>query len=209
MGDREQWKSHLGFYGYPPEIEEELRGRRRRRARRHHRVAQRQETRAYIAERRRQEPVTAGGAIVIVLVLIGLAAAGRWLMGSPASGAHHRAVVTVSAGPSPDVSATTVTPGPSVSPTPSADLSSATTVAEEFARHYLTRNPPVDGDHAASVERAAPWMTQALAANLANSPDADFDQLVSRGGVARVTHVKVAPAGSKLPPTARCGCGVP
>jgi hypothetical protein len=197
VSDDEQWTKHLGLYAYPPEIEDGLRGRRRRRARQRYRLAHRQETREYIAQQRRREPVTAAGAVVIVLMLLGLALAGRWLMGHPSAGGGPRTSTTASAPTRPATTTTSALPVPS--PTLSADLSDPTTVAKEFARHYLTRNPPVDGTAAASIGRAAPWMTPALATNLANSPDPDFNVLVSRGGVAKVTEVKVSAGGQKLP----------
>ena len=195
--DKRTWKEHLGAYDFPTEIEDGLRGRRRRRARRRYRHAHLQETKEYIAERRRQEPVTAAGAVILLTVMLGIGLIGHWLLDSGTGHGRHPVTVTVSPPPLPDRMPTTASPAPSA--TQHVDLSNPSVVAQQFARHYLTRNPPVDGSHAASVGRAAAWMTPALAANLAGSPDPDFDKLVSRGGISKVTRVKVTTAGSDLP----------
>ncbi|MGO4420585.1 hypothetical protein AB4Z54_18135, partial [Streptomyces sp. MCAF7] len=100
-----------------------------------------------------------------------------------------------------DQTAGTPSSAPATSPSSSsaADLSDPDNVAEEAIRRYLSRNPPADGDHEASVLRAAPYMTRALVENLASNSDPAFDKLVSRGGIATVRTVKVGPADDKLP----------
>lgn len=48
------------------------------------------------------------------------------------------------------------------------------------------------------VERAAPWMTEALARNLAGNRDSLWDNLISNGGMSTVTGVEVGKADEKL-----------
>ncbi len=205
----QEWRELLSAtYDYPEEIEDEPR-RRRRRLRRTHRQAERERTAEWIAEQRRRESLRPVTALVIVGAVLLAGVLSRygpdWLGG----GKDGSTGVTASASPSPstdqdDKPAASASPTGtgSVSPSPSAsvDLSDPETVAEEWTRHYLTRNPPEDEDHTAAVRRADPWAMPALTENLANSSDPAWDRLVSRGGVATVSAVTVKPAGGDLPP---------
>ncbi|WP_411078261.1 hypothetical protein [Streptomyces sp. cmx-10-25] len=202
----QQWRDLLSTgYDYPEETEEGRRGRRRR-ARRAYRKSERGRTKEWIEQERRREPIGARAALAVVLVLLAVGVLARvgpgWLTGrgAPAS--------SVATAPSPTVPGTPPAsdggddkPAPTVSSSPSAsaDLSAPDSVAEEFVRHYLTRNPPEDQDHTAAVERAAPWATEALTVNLARSDDPAWGRLVSRGGVSTVSAVTVKPAGQQLP----------
>lgn len=203
----QEWRELLrSSYDYPEEVKQ---GRRkeRRRARREHRQGDRRRTAEQIRQQRRREPITVVGAGVIVAVLLLMGACARfgpdWIRGSSAppkpTATQSTAPPTVAGDAKPADPATTA-PTASASPSPSADLSDPGRVAEAFVRQYLSRNPPKDETHRAAVLRAAPWATRALAANLEENADPAFDKLVSRGGVSRVSAVKVEPAGGKLPP---------
>ncbi|MFC8341203.1 hypothetical protein ACFUJX_29875 [Streptomyces rubiginosohelvolus] len=92
----------------------------------------------------------------------------------------------------------TSTPDPATSSAPdpaTVDMTTPDAVAAAAIRAYLTRNPSVDNGHAASVRRAAPYMTRSLVANLTASADPAYGRLVSRGGVAVVSRTSVGPAG--------------
>ncbi|MFJ3481689.1 hypothetical protein [Streptomyces microflavus] len=203
----EQWRELLrATYDYPDEIQDAPR-RRRRRLRRAHRHAERERTTEWIREQRRREPTTPAVALVVVAVVLVAGVLARfgpdWFSSDDRAGN-----VTASAPPSPTgdqdakpAGTASADPPAAASPSPSAvDLSDADTVAEQFTRHYLTRNPPVDNDHTAAVRRAAPWAMPALVENLANSTDPAWGKLVSQGGVSTVSAVAVKPAGDDLPP---------
>ncbi|MEV6332250.1 hypothetical protein [Streptomyces sp. NPDC051909] len=191
-------------YDYPEEVDDE-RGRRRRRARRAHRQAERARTAQWIAEERRREPISARAALLIVAVLLGVGVFARlgpdWITGRDEGAGHVAAAPTAAPSAADDKPPAPTAPAPSP-PAPSAtvDLSDPETVAEQFARHYLTRNPPEDQDHTGAVRRAAPWATPALVENLSQSDDPAFERLVSRGGISTVSTVTVKPAGGQLPP---------
>ncbi|MGW4954549.1 hypothetical protein [Streptomyces parvulus] len=203
----EQWRELLRTtYDYPEEIKDAPR-RRRRRLRREHRHGERARTAEWIKAERRREPTTPAVALVVVAVILVAGVLARfgpqWF-----SDDGRASSVTASASPSPagddDKAPGTASASPSASPSPSAsvDLSDPDTVAKEFTRHYLTRNPPVDNDHTAAVRRAAPWAMPALVENLANSSDPAWEKLVSQGGVSTVTAVTAKPPAEslRLPP---------
>ncbi|MFC8875592.1 hypothetical protein [Streptomyces ardesiacus] len=193
----------------PPEVEEEEgKSRHRRRARRQARREAKQNRKATVRqvleEERAKEPMhPAGAAVVIILVLaIGFGAT-KWILGD------EKPQDTVSVAPSPTATdpaaggSATVSSTPSASASPSAslppvDLSSPEKTAEGWARVYMTRNPPVDREHETVVERAAPWMTEALTRNLAGNQDRWWNNLVSNGGVSTVTTVDVGKADAEL-----------
>ncbi|MGW2672364.1 hypothetical protein ACWC5F_30475 [Streptomyces sp. NPDC001272] len=203
----QEWRELLRTsYDYPEETKE---GRRkeRRRARRAHRRSEREHTAEWIRQRRRREPITIGGAALVVAALLALGACARfgpdWIKGGSSSTGASR----VTAAPDPvkrtgdDAKPSGPAPAPtSASPSTAVDLSVPDKVAEAFVRQYLTRNPPKDQTHRAAVDRAAPWATRSLTANLEANTDPAFDKLVSRGGVSKVSAVTVAPAGGTLPP---------
>ncbi|MFJ5099250.1 hypothetical protein [Streptomyces sp. NPDC088557] len=190
-------------YDYPDDIENTPGRRRRRRARRAHRQAERARTTQWIAQERRREPIGARAALLVVAVLLGVGALARfgpaWITGGEPTAARPPAAPGAPAATGPGPDGKPPAPGTPTAPAPSADLSDPERVAEQFVRHYLTRNPPQDGDHTAAVRRAEPWATAALTENLAGNNDPAFDRLVSRGGVSAVTAVTVTPAGRQLP----------
>ncbi|MGW0121718.1 hypothetical protein [Streptomyces sp. NPDC003327] len=192
-------------YEYPEDVEDQ-RGRRRRRTRRASRKDERARTAQWIEQERRREPISSRAALLLVVALLAIGVLGRygpgWITGRDDAASKIAATATASATPSgtdnKPAGSPSITP-PTPSATPPADLSDPDTVAAEFVRHYLTRNPPVDEDHTAAVRRAAPWASAALVRNLAGHDDPAFGRLVSRGGVATVSTVTVKPADTRLP----------
>ncbi|WP_432158044.1 hypothetical protein [Streptomyces sp. bgisy153] len=192
-----------------PEVEVEGKRRQRRRARRQARREAKQNRRntvkEVLEEERAKEPMHPAGAVVIMVVVLAVGfGATKWILGD------EKPQQSVSVGASPTAadpagggSTESSPPSPSESPSPSAslptvDLSSPEKTAEGWGRVYMTRNPPVDKEHETVVERAAPWMTEALARNLAGNPDRLWNNLISNGGVSTVTAVDVGKADEKL-----------
>ncbi|WP_146166793.1 hypothetical protein [Streptosporangium nondiastaticum] len=194
-----EWRELLNTpYDYPEEIEEAPKRSLRRRARKVYRQGQKAELKRRLAEERRREPVTAGGAILVIVGFLALgAAAAHWW---PNDGAPAKVVTAGSAPETRTESASGEAGGVSAAPSaaapavPKADLSKPEKAAEGWARVYWARNPPVDKDHKAVVERAAPWMTPALSENLKKFDDPAWNEMVSNGGVSTVDRVTVGPA---------------
>jgi hypothetical protein len=198
----DEWRELLRSttYDYPEDAYSGTR-RERRRARQAARQAERQHTKEWIAAERRRDPITPGGAILVIVAILGLGLAVKYLLPQwTDSGQSVKATASPSASALPPAGKAPAPIPASASPSASVDLSQPNAVADAWARAYLTRNPPLDGDHTASIARAADFMTQALEANLSNSPDPGWTQLVSEGAVATVTGVKVSQAGGGLPP---------
>jgi hypothetical protein len=197
----QEWREILRTGLTPPEATGGLLARRR--ARRAHRRAARRATRQWVAEERRREPLRPAGALAVVVLLLALGAGARWVWPSLAGPeAPAKASASPSAergGQSPGHESRTSSFSPSPKASAAVDRGDSDQVAAEAIRRYLTRNPPVDGDHKAAVKRAAPYLTDTLAENLQQHPDPEFDRLVSRGGVAVVSRAKVRPAGKDLP----------
>ncbi|MEU3268822.1 hypothetical protein [Streptomyces bacillaris] len=192
-----------------PEVEEEGKRRQRRRARRQARRTAKTDRKTtmkqVLEDERAKEPMNpAGAALIIVVILVLGFGATKWITGdekgqrsvstAPSSAAADPAGggTTASSPPSPSVTAS-----PSVS-LPPVDLSSPEKTAEGWARVYMTRNPPVDREHKTVVERAAPWMTDALTRNLAGNEDRWWNNLISNGGVSTVTTVEIGKADEEL-----------
>ncbi|MEJ8654797.1 hypothetical protein WKI65_43865 [Streptomyces sp. MS1.AVA.3] len=73
--------------------------------------------------------------------------------------------------------------------------------AEAFVRAYTTRRPIRDGSHTASVQRAAPYASAPLVANLERYADRDFDELVAaQAKASRPTKVAIALPSAKQRP---------
>lgn len=191
----DEWRDLLRN-SYPDEIAEAPRGRAKRRAQKAYRQRKRQAAYDKVREEREKEPVTSGGVLVVILVLLAIGAV-SWLLrggGDDDGQEQGKGRPAVSASPSPSSS-----PTPSASPSPSVDAGDSDAVARAWARAYYTRDPYKDQTHRMSVDRASRWMTSQLRTNLSESSDPEWGKLVSRGGVSKVTAVKVAPAGTKLP----------
>ncbi|MGW2456752.1 hypothetical protein ACWCTA_36315 [Streptomyces sp. NPDC001704] len=201
----EEWREILASFSYPEEVKKTEGRRGRREAKREHREDVRRRTKEYVREERRRDPLRPAGALIIVLVILGLGVGARFLwpslLGKSHAGDHATATASATPGAQDDEKPATTPSSSSPSPSASApvDLSKPDHVAEEAVRLYLTRNPPKDGDHTASILRAQQYMTAALVENLAGHTDPGWAKLVSRGGVATVSTVKVEPAGNDLP----------
>ncbi|MGW7064864.1 hypothetical protein ACWGHM_41120 [Streptomyces sp. NPDC054904] len=201
----EEWREILASFSYPEEVKKSKGRRGRREAKREYREDVRRRTKEWVREERRRDPIRPAGALVIVLVILGLGVGARFLWPNLLGEGHKGDRVTATASPTPGAAqnegptATPSSSSPSPSPSAAVDLSKPDHVAEEAVRIYLTRNPPKDGDHTASVLRAEPYMTPSLVENLAGHTDRGWSKLVSRGGVATVSTVKVEPAGTDLP----------
>ncbi|MFH8787227.1 hypothetical protein [Streptomyces roseoverticillatus] len=196
-----EWRELLkAEYDYPEEIEKVGKRRVRRKARKAYRQEQREEYKRRLAEERRREPITAGGAILVMVVILAIgAAAAHWWpdrTGAPSTVGHagDTAKNRTLDEPGTKPSSAPVPQPPQPSPSVKADRSKPEKTAEGWARAYLTRNPPVDKTHTASVDRAAPWMTDALVVNLKQFDDKAWAELVSNGGVSKVDKVTVGPA---------------
>ncbi|MBT2384057.1 hypothetical protein [Streptomyces sp. ISL-11] len=195
-----EWRELLNAeYDYPEEIENAGKRRVRRRARKAYRQEQREEVKRRLAEERRREPITPGGAILVIVAILAIgAAATHWWpdrTGAPSTVGHAGdSARTLDAEDDAPRPATTAPRAPEPSPSVKADRSKPEKASEGWARAYLTRNPVLDKTHIASVERAAPWMTDSLVANLKHFDDKAWGELVSNGGISKVDEVTVGPA---------------
>ncbi|MEV7659899.1 hypothetical protein AB0O39_37790 [Streptomyces anulatus] len=194
----EDWRTVLASWDYPDETRTGTR-RQRRQAKREHRQDARRRSADWVREERRRDPIRPGCALVGVLLVLAVGAGARYLStpddpaARPSSAAGPAdAKPPAASTPAPTTTTSTPTPAP-------VDMTDPDAVASAAIRGYLTRNPPDDGDHTASVRRAAPYMTRSLAANLSASSDPAYGRLVSRGGVAVVSGATVGPAGASLP----------
>ncbi|MFC5147509.1 hypothetical protein [Streptomyces aureoversilis] len=197
-----EWRELLkAEYDYPEEIEKVGKRRVRRKARKAYRQEQREEYKRRLADERRREPITAGGAILVMVCILAIGAAvTHWWpdrTGAPSTVGHAGDTAKNRTMDAPDTAASSAPAAPRApqpSPSVKADLSKPEKSAEGWARAYLTRNPLVDKTHTASVDRAAPWMTDALVVNLKQFDDKAWAELVSNGGVSKVDKVTVGPA---------------
>ena len=198
-----EWRELLNAeYDYPEEIEQVGKRRVRRRARKAYRQERREEFKRRLADERRREPITSGGAILVIVAILAIgAAATHWWpdrTGAPSTVGHagdQARTMDAQDGSRPSSPAAPAAPRtPSASPSVKADRGKPEKSAEGWARAYLTRNPVVDKTPFASIERAAPWMTDSLVTNLKQFDDKAWGELVSNGGVAKVDKVTVGPA---------------
>ncbi|MFD8147374.1 hypothetical protein [Streptomyces sp. NPDC059708] len=141
---------------------------------------------------RRSTPVGPAAVGVLALVVLGCGLFAR-------CGADDHPAPPSSAAPA------ATAPDDPVPPTPSATTPAATTpeaAAGPWVRAWLTRDPVADRTWRAAVQRAAPWATRELTADLRRRPDQRWGAIVSAGEITRATAVTVAPAGGDLPPDA-------
>jgi len=197
----EEWRALLrDNLSYPEEVKAGAR-RERRQAKKQHRDDARRNTTEWIRQERQRDPIRPVGALLIVVLILGLGLAARWL-GSGSTTAHAKAAPAATAtAAAPTVPTAAATASPTSAPSSSApvDLTDPNHVAQEAVQLYLTRNPVLDQDHTASVERAAPYLEPDLEQNLSAHTDTAWEKLVADGGVATVTAVKVGPAAAGLP----------
>ncbi|OEV09331.1 hypothetical protein [Streptomyces nanshensis] len=181
----------------PPEEYAELPWRKRRRAKRSWRSARRDARARWIAQERRKTPTSlAVPALAIMAAAAVLTASWLWPDEDHTPGKPR---------PKPTITAPDdATRRPSTSPTPSASPSAASgpeSLAKAFAAAYTARRPLQDGSHKASVDRAAPYASEALIANLKGHQDRDFNKLVaSQAEQATPTKIVVSgPTGKDRP----------
>ncbi|NUW02899.1 hypothetical protein [Streptomyces sp. CAI 127] len=193
----EDWRAVLASWDYPDDARTGTR-RQRRQAKRQHRQDARRHTADWVREERRRDPIRPGCALVGVLLVLAVGAGARYLSTPDTPAAQP----STSAAPADAKPPATPAPDPATSSAPAlatVDMTTPDAVAAAAIRGYLTRNPPADNGHAASVRRAAPYMTRSLVTNLTASADPAYGRLVSRGGVAVVSRTTVGPAGASLP----------
>ncbi|MET9365798.1 hypothetical protein ABZX93_33485 [Streptomyces sp. NPDC006632] len=189
-------------YEFPEEAKQ---GKRRQKRQMKKAVKQnrRAVTKQVIEEERAKEPMTAAGAFVVIVVIlaIGYGATHQWFAGDdkPSTVASSSRPTASAAGAGPATPSPLASPSPSPSVSPVADLSTPEKTVDGWARVYLTRNPPADGSHQKVVDRSVPWMTDALAKNLAGNADKLWNDLVSNGGISTVTSVETGKPDEGLP----------
>lgn len=172
----DQWRQFLRD-DKPPEQIAELPLFQRRRARRAWRSARRDARSQWVKRQRRNvpTPITVPIVALLVAVLIGTVS---WLSRDE----NHD-----TARPQPTAPPTAApAPPPSEPPEPAATPSSTAPrpetpddVAKAFMTGYSTRIPLQDGTHKAAVQRAAPYASAALVANLRNHDDLDWNLLIA------------------------------
>ncbi|MEU9279517.1 hypothetical protein [Streptomyces sp. NPDC048341] len=203
----QDYREILASFQYPDEVKRTKGMRNRRAAKREHREDVRRNSKEWVREQRRREPIRPAAALIVIVAVLAAGVGARYLWPGLLGASDHQAPNAAATGtPTPGAqdgapasSPSSSSVAPSSSPSAAVDLSDPDHVAQEALRLYLTRNPPQDGDHTASVTRAAPYMTPALVENLASQDDPSWEKLVSRGGVATVSTIKAGPADSKLP----------
>ncbi|MFE2857378.1 hypothetical protein ACFXJO_40455 [Streptomyces lavendulae] len=91
---------------------------------------------------------------------------------------------------------------PTTSSSSAPDATAPDAAAGAWVRAWLTRDPPADRTWRAAVQRAAPWATRELTADLRRRPDRRWAAIVSAGEITRATAARVSAAGGDLPPDA-------
>ncbi|WP_157856106.1 hypothetical protein [Actinacidiphila yeochonensis] len=111
------------------------------------------------------------------------------------AGPPHRHPASQAPGPAGEDPAVDASPSPTPTPT------TPDQVAKAFVTAYTTRFPLKDQDHDAAVERAAPYASTPLVANLKKHDDKDFNQLVAAQAVsAKPTEVTIGQPSDKQRP---------
>ncbi|MFJ3182431.1 hypothetical protein ACIPJN_29145 [Streptomyces sp. NPDC086796] len=191
-----EWREALRQEELPPELAE-LPRRQRRKARKHWRSARRDARTEWIRAERRKTP-TPLVVPILALIIAGVVAGAAWLMPD-----HDRA--TPQAGRTDTPAAQASAPaGPATdetSPSPAPTFTTPDEVAKAFVTAYTTRFPLKDQTHDAAVDRAAPYASTPLVANLKKHDDKDFNQLVAAQAVsAKPTEVSVGQPDEKQRP---------
>jgi hypothetical protein len=170
-----QWRRLLREQAPPDELAD-LPWRARRRGRRAWKSARRTQREQWVKTERRRVP-TPITIPIIALLLAGAVGLASWL--------QHDQDRPAGARPSPSATPTAAQNADTAPPTPAATSPSTTRpatpdgIAKAFVTGYCTRKPLQDGSHKAAVERAAPYASQPLVANLNRHDDRDFNQLVA------------------------------
>ncbi|WP_372412599.1 hypothetical protein [Streptomyces luteireticuli] len=171
-----EWREALRKEQLPEDLAQ-LPRRKRRKAARAWRSARRDARAQWIKNERKNTP-TPLTVPLLALVIAGAVLGAAWLWpehSSDRTTATPRATPTTSADEhEPDTPPVPVAPG---SPAPA--LTNPDDVAKGFATGYSTRLPLQDGSHTAAVQRAAPYASAPLTANLRRHDDRDFNKLVA------------------------------
>ncbi len=191
-----EWREVLRQEELPPELAE-LPRRQRRRARKHWQSARRDARTEWIRAERRKTP-TPLIVPILALIIAGVVAGAAWLIPD-----HDRA--TPQAGhtstPTAQASAPASPASDETSPSPEPAPTTPDEVAKAFVTAYTTRFPLQDQTHEAAVDRAAPYASTPLVANLKKHDDKDFNQLVAAQAVsAKPTDVSVGKPEDKQRP---------
>ncbi|MFK0047920.1 hypothetical protein ACIQU4_28305 [Streptomyces sp. NPDC090741] len=171
----DEWRELLRKEDLPDDIAE-LPRRKRRRAAKHWRSARRLEREQAVRAARGKAPVTLA-VPALALLLAGAVAAGTWLWPDHEERKPHAAPPPTASAAAPGAPETTTPPSPAASA--SANITDPDKAAEGFATAYSTRLLMQDATHAAAVQRAAPYASDALVANLKNHDDRDWNKLVA------------------------------
>ncbi|MEV6681240.1 hypothetical protein AB0N09_30880 [Streptomyces erythrochromogenes] len=198
-GSAAWWRENLRKAEVPAEFSE-LPRRQRRRAEKHWRKA-RQEVRAKEMRRERTSaptPLT----IPVIAILLSAAVLG-WVLFHPEKERPAPEAKPTPTASAPQGAAITTAPTPTPSaPAPSAAPAEPEAIARGFAEKYSTRYPYDDGTHRAAVNRASAYISPALALNLAQHDDRDFNQLVAAQATAAVpTRVDITAPDEKQRPS--------
>ncbi|MFD4535578.1 hypothetical protein ACFWNL_35900 [Kitasatospora sp. NPDC058397] len=202
----QEWREYLHAELHLPEETRQGNRRQRKAARQAHREASRRDTREWIRSERQRDPVNPAGALLIVglLLILGIGARLWWpdWNGSshPTAAPTASATATSTGNALPPSTAQPSTASATPTAEPLKDRTKPDPVIKEALRLYLTRDPIADRTHKPSVDRAGPYMTPALIANLQGHSDPTFDKLVSQSATATVTDVALGPADTTLPP---------
>ncbi|MFJ1742491.1 hypothetical protein ACIOG4_27930 [Streptomyces microflavus] len=191
----DQWRQLLRDDKLPEQLAE-LPFFRRRRARRAWRSARRDARSQWVKQQRRNvpTPITVPLLALLVAALIGTVS---WLSREENHDtARPKPTASPTAAPAPPP---TEHPEPAATPSSTAPRPKAPDdVAKAFMTGYSTRTPLQDGTHRAAVQRAAPYASAALVANLRNHDDLDWNQLIaSQATSAAPKNVSVAAPSAK------------
>ncbi|WP_217225941.1 hypothetical protein [Streptomyces anulatus] len=189
-----EWREALRREELPPELAD-LPRRQRRRARKHWRSARRDARTEWIRAERRKTPTTLVVPI-LALIVAGVVAGAAWLMPDHDRATPQTGHTGTSAPPAPASSAAEES-----SPSPAPTFTTPDEVAKAFVTAYTTRFPLKDQTHDAAVDRAAPYASTPLVANLKKHEDKDFNKLVASQAVsAKPTEVTVGQPSDKQRP---------
>ncbi|MFD8025788.1 hypothetical protein ACFV6G_35915 [Streptomyces lavendulae] len=139
----------------------------------------------------RARPVHPAALLLVLLLVLALGVLAR-CDSRPQPGDDRPPAAVPSAAP-------TAAPAPVPVPTVPADTG-PDSIAAEWVRAYLSRDPVADQSHRPSVRRAASWAVPELTQSLIRQAPPGWGRQVSRGEATRVTATAVRPAGDDLPP---------
>ncbi|MEU5425777.1 hypothetical protein AB0H73_09230 [Streptomyces olivoreticuli] len=195
-----EWREALRTEELPTELAS-LPRRQRRRAKKAWRSARREQRTEWVKNERRRVPEYGIGLSLLVTAIAGVVAVGAWLFPDHKSDHAQKKTPAATASPTPAGEDPPPDPGPARPAPSSTPATTPEAAAQGFLTAYCTRRPLQDGSHTASVERAAPYASKPLVANLRRHRDKDFDRLVAAQAIeAKATKVDLAnPSGTQRP----------